>query len=44
MRNRNDIHYRPAPVFADRTANGLRMALVTRTTGSHAALATRSTA
>jgi hypothetical protein len=44
MRNLNDIHYRPASVFADRTADRLRMSLVTRTTGSHAALAARSTA
>jgi hypothetical protein len=45
MRNLNDIHYRTASVFADRTAAELRMALFARkTAGSHAALAARSTA
>jgi hypothetical protein len=44
MRNLNDINYRPAPVFADRIATGLRLSLFTRKTGSHGALAPRSTA
>ncbi len=44
MRNLNDILYRTAPVFADRTATGVRMSLFARKTGSHAALAARSTA
>jgi hypothetical protein len=44
MRNLNDIHYRTASVFADRTAAELRMAVFARKTGSHAALAARSTA
>jgi hypothetical protein len=44
MRNLNDIHYRSAPVFVDRIATEVRMSLFARKTGSHAALAARSTA